>query len=135
MIKHNCREEWLNEWAMGQTGRTVFAHMTAPNLKDSLDSLEGRDQVTIFRLRTHHAPINAHLNRIQPMIPPNCLLCNAPYETTKHFLFECPALKDLRDEHLPPNPDLGNTLYSSTQQLKKTCIFYAKAQKAADSVK
>ena len=110
---------------MGTTGRAVFPYMTAPNHRDSINSLERRNQVTIFRLRTQHAPVNAHLNRIQPMIPPACLLCNAPYETTTHLLYECTSLKDLREEYLPPQPDPWNCLYSNPQQLKRTATFYS----------
>ncbi|GFS05551.1 ribonuclease H1, partial [Elysia marginata] len=70
IIRNNFTEEWLNGWATGKTGRSLFTFMATPNPKDSINSLERRDQVIIFRLRTHHAPVNAHLNRIQPMTPP-----------------------------------------------------------------
>ncbi|GFR57948.1 hypothetical protein ElyMa_001757600 [Elysia marginata] len=93
--------------------------------KDSINSLERRDQVIIFRLRAHHAPVNAHLNRIQPMTFPVCHFCDAPYETTTHLLFQCTSLQDLREEYLPPRPDAWNTLYSNSQQLKKTSTFYS----------
>ena len=141
-IKTNKREEWMNGWAMGKTGRPIFNHMTAPNLKDGLNSLERRDQVTIFRLRSQHIPLNAHLNRIRPESEPNCLLCPHPYETVAHLLFECPALQDLRENLLPPSPDVGNTLYTNPDQLRKTSHFFvmatsrrARAQMTAGSEK
>ncbi|GFR68145.1 RNA-directed DNA polymerase from [Elysia marginata] len=142
IIRNNSTEEWLNGWATGKTGRSLFTYMATPNPKDSINSLERRDQVIIFRLRTHHAPDNAHLNRIQPMTPPVCHFCDAPYETTTHLLFQCTSLQDLREEYLPPRSDAWNTLYSNSQQLKKTSTFYsqkssrrAKAQTTAGSDK
>ncbi|GFR68164.1 ribonuclease H [Elysia marginata] len=142
IIRNNSTEEWLNGWATGKIGRSLFTYMPTPNPKDSINSLERRDQVIIFRLRTHHAPVNAHLNRIQPMTPPVCHFCDAPYETTTHLLFQCTSLQDLREEYLPPRPDAWNTLYSNSQQLKKTSTFYsqmssrrAKAQTTAGSDK
>ncbi|GFR75152.1 reverse transcriptase-like protein [Elysia marginata] len=123
IIRNNSTGEWLNGWATGKTGRSLFTYMATPNPKDSINSLERRDQVIIFRLRTDHAPVNAHLNRIQPMIPPVCHFCDAPYETT-HLLFQCTSLQDLREEYLPPQPDAWNTLYPNSQKLKKTSTFY-----------
>ena len=58
-------------------------------------------QVIIFRLRIRHAPLYSHLNRIQPMIPPVCHLCEAPYKTTTHLFFQCPSLQDILKEYLP----------------------------------
>ena len=54
IIRSNFKEEWLNEWAMGTTGRVLFQHMTTPNINDNLDKLSRKDQATIFRLRTQH---------------------------------------------------------------------------------
>ena len=142
IIKANIKEEWMNRWAMGKTGRAVFQQMPRPNPKDAINILGRQDQVMIFRLRTQHIVLNAHLNRIQPEIAPLCTLCDHPYETVKHFLFECQPLQDLRSYYLPPNPDFGNTLYSNTVQLKQTCRYCtmafrrrALAQMATGSVK
>ncbi|GFR70028.1 p53-induced protein with a death [Elysia marginata] len=124
-LRNNSTEEWLNGWAIGKTGRSLFTYIATPNPKGSINSLEKRDQVIIFRLRTHHAPVNAHLNRIQPMTPPVCHFCDAPYETTTHLLFQCTSLQDLREEYLPLQPDAWNTRYSNSQQLKNTSTFYS----------
>ncbi|GFS16734.1 reverse transcriptase [Elysia marginata] len=108
-IRNNSTEEWLNRWATGKTCRSLFTYMATPNPKDNINSLERRDQVIIFRLRTHHAPVNAHLNRIQPMVPPVFHFCDAPYETKTHLLFQCTSLQDLREEYLPPRPGIHYT--------------------------
>ena len=127
ILKSNYREEWMNGWAMGTTGRTVFSHMNAPNPNDNINLLPRGDQVIIFRLRTQHIPLNKHLNRIKSQHPPMCPLCDHPYETVNHHLFGCPALCDIRAALLPPNPDPWNTLYSSKHQLSKTCRYHRMA--------
>jgi hypothetical protein len=33
------RENWLNRWAMGKTGRNFFKYMAAPNPQDSINDL------------------------------------------------------------------------------------------------
>ena len=78
IIKSNNKVECLNEWAMGKTGRAIFPYMTRPNPKDPIENLKRGEQSIIFRLRTQHVPLNAHLNRIKPEIPPLCLLCDVP---------------------------------------------------------
>ena len=125
IIKCNMKEEWMNEWALGQTGRCMFTHMTRPNPKDPIHLLKRRDQVTIFRLRTQHIPLNAHLSRICADKNPKCSLCEHDRETVHHVLFDCPALNDIREAYLPPQPDIYNTLYSRSAQLKNTCTFFA----------
>ncbi|GFR64898.1 hypothetical protein ElyMa_000191000 [Elysia marginata] len=42
------------------------------------------------------------------------------FETTDHHLLHCPNLDDLRQDLLPPTPDITNILYSTTDQLKNT---------------
>ena len=142
IIRQNMKEEWMNRWAMGTTGRSMFSHMTTPQPRDNINNLKRRDQVTIFRLRTTHVPLNMHLNRIQPQIAPACPLCPHPYETVQHHLFDCPALADLRSRFLPAGPDFGATLYGSTQQLLNTTKYHtmalcrrATAQRTAGSEK
>ena len=127
IIRSNSKIEWLNNWATCNKGRAIFPHMTQPNTHDDINSLGRKEQVIIFRLRSQHVQLNMHLNRINPEHPPLCALCPEPYETVKHFLFECPNLEDLRKMYLPPNPDLVNTLYANKIQLQKTCKYYSMA--------
>ena len=118
------REEWMNTWARDTTGRNVYRHMNSIKTNDSIKLLDRKDQTAIFRLRTGHLPLNSHLNRINPMHPPMCLLCDYAYETVEHLLFHCPRLQDIRKQLLPPLPDTDNTLYSSPHQLKNTANYY-----------
>ena len=124
IIKSNTKIEWLNTWAQSNKGRAIFPYMTRPNTDDPINSLGRKEQVTIFRLRSQHIQLNMHLNRIKPEHPPACELCPHPYETVKHFLFECPTLEDIRKTYLPPSPDLENTLYTNVGQLRNTCKYF-----------
>ena len=124
IIRSHYKEEWLNEWAMGTTGRALFKHMTTPNLNDSIDTLSRKDQTTIFRLRTQHIPLNSHLHRIGAIKEKACPLCDYQEETVEHHLFHCLKLNDLRLQLLPPQPSIHNTLFGTPRQLKNTCTFH-----------
>ena len=134
IIQQNFKEEWMNCWAKGMTGRVVYSHMNTINPKDKLKDLPRKEQSIIFQLRTQHAPINMHLNKINPQHPPMCSLCEYPYETVEHLLLHCPKLKDIRQKFLPTPPDITNTLYSSRDQLFNTALFYSMAQGRRASV-
>ena len=124
ILKNNSKEEWYRRWTTGSTGRCVFSEMTKPNSKDSINKLNRANQSLIFQLRTGHSRrLNSYLNRINPMHPPNCRHCNAPYETTQHVLLECTGSRALQKELLPPLPTIQNTLYCSQSQLENTCKF------------
>ena len=127
IIRTNTKEEWMNRWAMGTTGRAIFKHMNGPKKEDAINLLSRQNQSIIIRLRTQHIPLNMHLNRIKPTHPPMCQLCDHPYETVQHHLFECPTLSDIRSILLPLRPDTWNTLYSTRRQLENTCRYHLMA--------
>ena len=128
MIRANKREEWMNRWAQGTTGRCVFPHMTHPTKTDNINDLTRHQQVSIFRLRTQHTTLNHHLSKITSDTNPACPLCKHPSETVTHHLFECRPLEDLRKDLLPPRPDIHNTLYTNKHQLTRTHTFFTMAQ-------
>ena len=134
IIKSNSKIEWLNNWAMCNKGRQMFPYMTTPNIADPINNLGRRDQTIIFRLRSQHVQLNMHLNRINPMHEPNCILCPHPYETVQHLLFECPKLSNLRKLYLPTSPNIGNTLYGQADQLKNTAVFFIMATRQRTEV-
>ena len=123
ILKTNEKEDWLNRWAGGSTGRVLFREMAKPSNKDAINQLDRKDQCTIFQFRTQHAPTNYHLNRIKPQHEPHCRHCTHPYETAEHLLFHCPTLKAKRQELLPQQPTIHNTLYSTLGQLRRTSEF------------
>ena len=124
ILKNNSKEEWNERWAKGSTGRIVYQEMSKPNKNDNINHLNRAEQCLIFRLRTGHIEINAHLNRIIPTHEPHCRNCPHPYETVNHILFECPSLVSERRRLLPPLPSLHNCLYTNKEQLLKTCEFF-----------
>ena len=98
--------------------------------------------VTVNNLNKHLLTPTCQKNRINPEHHPACKLCLHPFETVEHFLFQCQGLQHLRDFYLPTDPDPANTLYASTEQLKRTSTFFtmangrrAQAQVAAGSEK
>ena len=134
IIKSNTKIEWLNSWAQSEKGRSMFKFISKPNTKDQINYLQRKDQVIIFRLRTTHIPLNAHLSRITKDHPPACTLCGYKEETVQHFLFDCPFLQDTRKEFLPENPSLENTLYCDKQQLLQTSKYFQKANRQRTQV-
>ena len=126
-IKQNKKEDWMNEWANNTTGRSIFNHMTTPNPRDKINKLNRDEQVTIFRLRSQHVPLNSHLKRIGAVADSRCPLCPCPDETVAHHLFDCPTLGDLRTKLLPQNPNIANTLYTNPEQLRNTHTYFVMA--------
>ena len=117
----------MRDRATSNKGRAIFEHMNTPNKKDEINALKRHEQVNIFRLRSRHVPLNAHLKRIGVKPSAECPLCGCPEETVEHHLFLCPTLTDLRTELLPKNPNFSNTLYGSHSQLLDTNTYYVMA--------
>ena len=133
-IKQKKSAIWMKEWESNDKGRSIFKHMKTPNRMDNINLLNRDEQVTIFRLRSRHIPLNQHLTRIGAKTDPGCPLCPCPEETVDHHLFECPALDDLRTEYLPQKPDATNTLYGTKQQLRDTHKYYVMASSRRERV-
>ena len=122
-LRNNSKEEWLNGWTNGFTGRTMYKYMNKPRPDDKINTLKREHQSMIFQLRTGHSKLNYHLNRINPLHPAKCRNCSYPCETVEHVLFECPQLRQMRQVLLPPQPSVENTLYGPVAQLQNTCKF------------
>ena len=88
----------------------------------------------VFRLRTHHAPLNAHLHRIKKEHPAKCVYCPDSDETIEHFLFHCPLYDNIRSRLLPAQPNIHNTLYGSTTQLQRTATYNMSAMNSRDEI-
>ena len=123
ILRNNSKEEWMNRWATGKTGRPVYREMNQPKKNDDINKIPRVHQSTIFQWRTTHAKVNFHYNRFNAEHAPHCRKCDSPYETVGHILLECPQLEQLRRELLPPQPSIQNTLYGPCTQLIKTCKF------------
>ena len=94
------RKIWHDRWARGNTGQ----HHQTPNQTDAINQLHRAHQTAVFRLRTHHAPLNAHLHRIKKKHPPKCVYCPDSDETVEHFLFRCQLYDNIRSRLLPAQP-------------------------------
>lgn len=60
--------------------------------------LERRRASILIQLRTGHAPLNAHLHRIQRSETPTCPNCAARNETVIHLLLHCQAYRVARGD-------------------------------------
>ena len=127
IINENMKKAWMTQWAEDDKGRSVFNFMPTPNKNDPINKLRRAQQVVIFRLRSEHIQLNKHLNRIGVKENARCPLCSCPEESVAHYLYECPALDNLRTEFLPPNPDPKSTLFGDKDQLENTYKFHVMA--------
>ena len=127
IINENMKKVWMTQWAEDDKGRSVFNFMPTPNKNDPINKLRRAQQVVIFRLRSEHIQLNKHLNRIGVRENARCPLCPCPEESVAHYLYECPALDNLRTEFLPPNPDPKSTLFGDKDQLENTYKFHVMA--------
>ena len=123
ILNNNFKEQWLNRWSAGTTGRVMYNHMSKPVKDDPINNLPRPDQCNIFQFRTGHSKLNSHINRFNPLHLPLCRRCMHPYETVHHVLFDCQPMREARKDLLPSMPSINNTLYGSTNQLSKTSLF------------
>ena len=127
LAKAHSKNTWKTKWIQNETGRALFQHQQAPNPADAINQLERKHQCNIFRLRTGHALLNAHRNRLDPLAPPNCRHCNYPSETVEHHLLHCGQLNELRQQLLPEKPTIFNCLFGNKDQLIKTSQYHTMA--------
>ena len=134
IIQTKSRMIWHDRWARGNTGRTYYQHQQTLNQTDSINQLHRAHQTAIFRLRTQHAPLNAHLHRIKKDHPANCVYCPDSDETVEHFLLHCPLYDSIRRRLLAAQPTIQNTLYGHTTQLQRTATYNISAMNRCDKI-
>ena len=90
---------------------------------DPYYKLSREDQIIIFRLRTGHNRMNAHLRRIHLVPTDLCQICgNAPM-TTGHVLQECDALIQQRKALWPQETPVTTKLFGTLLDLQRTAKF------------
>ena len=91
---------------------------------DPIWRLERAQQTTIFRLRTEHCGLSAHLKRIGISDTSLCE-CGQADQTPDHDLQSCPKYAERRQLTWPQGADLTTKLWGSAEDLYRTAGFVA----------
>ena len=95
-----------------------------PRSKRGVSSRERAQQTTIFRLRTGHCGLSAHLKRIGISDTSLCE-CGQADQTPDHVLQSCPKCAERRQLTCPQGADLATKLWGSAEDLYRTAGFVA----------
>ena len=93
-----------------------------PREKDETDHLTRRQQIIIFRLRTGHCRLLAHLNKIRVSHTDECP-CGTESQTPEHILQSCPLYDNLRRATWPNGEDVQEKLWGAAESLRRTTDF------------
>ena len=97
-------------------------HPTYSYTKDGMHQLPRNAQRAIFRLRTGHVSLRAHLFRIGKAESPACP-CGYKEQTVEHILQHCPALETYRAAAWPNTSTLHDKLWGPPDCLHLTHNF------------
>jgi len=97
--------------------RTGSNHPQDPILK-----LDRSQQTTIFRLRTGHCRLQAHLHKMKAAKTAQCL-CQNGLQTPEHILQTCPLFDDLRTQTWPHETKVEEKLWGTRESLLLTTEF------------
>ena len=89
----------------------------------SYHCLTRSEQVILFRLRTEHNRLNAHLFHKLKIGPSEMCPCDTDPVTTEHLIQHCPLHNGLRGDTWPENRPLREKLYGGLAELKRTAAF------------
>jgi hypothetical protein len=77
---------------------------------------------------SRHTFLNVlELHRIGPAQNPNYRHCRTNMQTVQHLLLHCPQLSEMRCQLLLSQPNIYNTLCTSSTQLRNTALFARRA--------
>ena len=133
--KRVFRDKIMNEWTTRrrtsrQKGRMdlIDPSFTPSRFQTLIDSLHRNDSTILNRIRSNHLPLNVFLHRIKRAENPTCTQCGLADETTRHFLFECSAFREVRRATLDGlGRDSRNTRFLlSTKEGAKVLLSYVK---------
>ncbi|XP_059179387.1 uncharacterized protein LOC131958396 [Physella acuta] len=122
-LKESFKREWEKEWAEGSKGRVVFKHMKKPSRSDPWWNLQRWQQSIITQLRTRHCPSKSYLSGLKITRDDQCRHCGNAVETVEHVIIECPALAQMRQEHIDGIQDVDKYLYRNWGLMKDVCSF------------
>ena len=86
---------------------------------DQVPHLQRSQQTTIFRLRTGHCRLRAHLYRLGLSHTPDCPCETGPH-TPEHILQSCPLHQETRMQLWPNGATLEEKLWSPKSELNRT---------------
>ena len=93
------------------------------NQSDSLHKQNRPEQVILFRLRTGHNRLNAHMYNKFKVGEPEMCSCNADIMTAEHLLQYCRLHDAIRRDMWPEPTLLRDKLYGNPEELRRTAAF------------
>ena len=93
-LRKHCYHIWNMEYQDSEKGSS-YRRLFQSIYEKSLQMSSRRHETIIFRLRSGHCRLRAHLFKIRCSDSPLCEFCTTP-ETVDHFLLECPAYNQHR---------------------------------------
>ncbi|KAK7097663.1 hypothetical protein V1264_004608 [Littorina saxatilis] len=89
---------------------------------DQMPNLQRHQQTILFRLRTGHCRLRAHMHRLGLSHTPNCL-CETGPQTPEHILQTCPLHQEARTDRWPQGATLQEQLWGTKDSLILTTSF------------
>ena len=100
--------------------KAAFCRTTS---KDPYHLLSRLQQVVIFRLRTGHCRLKAHLFRKMKLAPSPICPCGLEEQTPEHILQICPLFQEQREQVWPTTAPLRTKLYGCQRDMEDTTTF------------
>ena len=101
----------------------VKATFRTTTSRDAYHFLSRQQQVMIFRLRTGHCRLNAHLFKKMKLAPSPTCSCGLEDQTPEHILQTCPLFQAEREQMWLTATPLHTKLYDCRQDLEDTTTF------------
>ena len=98
--------------------------MDLANSDDSLERLDRKSQVIIFRLRTGHCKLKGHMHNKFRVGDSSLCPCNTGAEMTPFYILqECPNFTQQRNKFWPEKTSERQKLFGSLEDLGRTVQF------------
>lgn len=92
-----AKEEWKASPLAARMDR-IDPDMPSKTYGKVAERLPRRQASILIQLRTEHVPLQKFFFRIQKEDTPTCPSCRTTRETVYHYLMECPAFNEQRDQ-------------------------------------
>ena len=112
-----------NDISFREKKALVKAAFRTTTTRDAYHLLNRPQQVMIFRLRTGHCRLNAHLSGKMRLVPSPICSCGLEDQTPEHILQTCPLFQKQREEVWPAAVPLRTKLYGCRRDLEDTTKF------------